>query len=96
MLGDIGGIIAIIGVIVLPVTSGDTALRSLRLMISETFHIKQKSVGRRMMLAIPIFALALGVLIWAKNDPNGFNTIWKYFGLCEKFTLTAAILWQSV
>ena len=87
MLGDIGGIIAIIGVIILPVTSGDTALRSLRLMISETFHIKQKSVGRRMILAIPIFTLALGVLIWAKNDPNGFNTIWKYFGWANQ-TLT--------
>jgi carbon starvation protein CstA len=87
MLGDIGGIIAIIGVIIFPITSGDTALRSLRLMISETFHIRQKSIGSRMMLAMPIFALALGVLIWAKNDANGFNTIWRYFGWANQ-TLT--------
>ena len=87
MLGGIGGIIAIIGVIVFPITSGDTALRSVRLMISETFHIKQKSVASRMMVALPVFALALGVLIWAKNDPNGFNTIWKYFGWANQ-TLT--------
>ncbi len=87
MLGSIGGTIAIIGVIIFPITSGDTALRSLRLMISETFHIKQKSIGSRMLLAVPIFALALGVLIWAKNDANGFNTIWRYFGWANQ-TLT--------
>lgn len=87
MLGPVGGIIAVIGVIVLPVTSGDTALRSLRLMIAETFHIKQRSIGRRMALAVPIFALAAGVLIWAKNDANGFNTIWRYFGWANQ-TLT--------
>ena len=87
MLGNIGGIVAIIGVIIFPITSGDTALRSLRLMISETFHIKQKTIGSRMLLAVPIFALALGVLIWAKNDANGFNTIWRYFGWANQ-TLT--------
>ena len=80
MLGSVGGVMAIIGVIIFPVTSGDTALRSLRLMISETFSIKQKSIRSRIFLAVPIFSLALGVLIWAKNDANGFNTIWRYFG----------------
>ncbi len=87
LLGDVGGAIAIIGVIILPITSGDTALRSMRLMISETFHIKQDSISKRMLLALPIFILALVVLIWAKNDPNGFNTIWRYFGWANQ-TLT--------
>ena len=80
MLGNIGGIIAIIGVIVLPVSTGDTAFRSLRLMIAETFHIKQETIRRRLMLSFVIFAFAAGLLIWAKNDMNGFNTIWRYFG----------------
>ncbi len=80
MLGDIGGVIAIIGVIILPITTGDTALRSLRLMIAETLHIKQENSVQRILLAIPLFALTAGILIWAKNDPNGFNVIWKYFG----------------
>ncbi|MBQ4311548.1 MAG: carbon starvation protein A, partial [Oscillospiraceae bacterium] len=80
MLGNIGGIIAIIGVIILPVTTGDTALRSLRLTVAETFHIRQQTAAQRILLALPIFVLTLGILIWAKNDPNGFNTIWKYFG----------------
>ena len=80
MLGDIGGMIAIIGVIILPITTGDTALRSLRLVTAETFHIKQKNAVQRILLAAPIFTVALALLIWAKNDPNGFNVIWKYMG----------------
>ena len=80
MLGDVGGIIAIIGVIVLPVSTGDTAFRSLRLMIAETFHIKQETVRKRMTLAFVIFTLAVGLLIWAKTNSDGFNIIWRYFG----------------
>jgi carbon starvation protein CstA len=80
MLGNAGGIIAIIGVIILPISTGDTAFRSLRLMIAETFHIRQDSVKRRLVLSGMIFMLALGLVIWAKNDSNGFNTIWRYFG----------------
>ena len=80
MLGDIGGVIAIIGVVILPITTGDTALRSLRLVTAETFHIKQKTAVQRILLALPIFAVTLALLIWAKNDPNGFNVIWRYMG----------------
>ena len=59
-LGPVGGAIALIGVIVLPVTSGDTALRALRLTIADTFHIKQDNNARRLMLATPIFVLVFG------------------------------------
>ena len=97
MLGPVGGIIAIIGVIVLPITSGDTALRSLRLIISDTFHIKQDKNIKRIMLAIPVFALAYLVLIWAKLDSNGFNTIWRYFGWSNQtlavFALASILIW---
>ena len=97
MLGSIGGIIAIIGVIVLPVTSGDTALRSLRLIIADTFHIKQDRNIKRILLALPVFALAYAVLVWAKMDANGFNTIWRYFGWSNQtlavFALTAILIW---
>ena len=80
MLGDFGGVIAIIGVIVLPVSTGDTAFRSLRLTIAETFHIKQETIRKRMRLSLVIFALAIGLLVWAKIEPDGFNIIWRYFG----------------
>ncbi len=97
MLGPVGGIIAVIGVIVLPVTSGDTALRSLRLILTDVFHLKQNNNKKRISLAIPVFAAVYAVLIWAKNDPNGFNTIWKYFGWSNQtlavFALASITIW---
>lgn len=97
MLGSVGGVIAIIGVILLPVTSGDTALRSLRLIIADTFNINQEKSGKRILLALPVFVLAYGVLIWAKTDANGFNTIWRYFGWSNQtlavFALASIMIW---
>jgi carbon starvation protein CstA len=79
MLGSIGGIIAILGVIVLPITSGDTALRSLRLMIAEALGIDQKPWAKRLAISIFIFAGTLGVLVWSKFSAGGFNLLWRYF-----------------
>ena len=74
-----GGIIALIGVIVLPITSGDTALRALRLSLSETLHIDQSTNGKRIKLAVPIFALVIAILVFAKTNADGFNILWRYF-----------------
>ncbi len=97
MLGPVGGVIAIIGVIVLPVTSGDTALRSLRLILADTFHIKQEKRMSRILLSLPVFAVAFGVLIWAKVNPNGFHVIWRYFGWSNQtlsvFALASILIW---
>ncbi|MCR5791593.1 MAG: carbon starvation protein A [Lachnospiraceae bacterium] len=80
LLGTVGGTIGIIGVIVLPITSGDTALRSVRLMIADALHIKQQSVWKRVLFALPIFVLVYICLIAAKLNPSGFNVVWRYFG----------------
>ena len=97
MLGPVGGIIAIIGVIILPITSGDTALRSLRLILSDALHIRQDSRVKRILLAVPVFAVVFVVLIWAKMDANGFNTIWRYFGWSNQtlsiFALSSILIW---
>ena len=97
MLGSVGGIIAIIGVILLPITSGDTAFRSLRLMIADTFKIRQDKKIKRLSLAFAIFALAFGVLIFAKVNPNGFNIIWRYFGWSNQtvtiFATASILVW---
>ena len=97
MLGPIGGLIAIVGVIILPVTSGDTALRSMRLILADTLHIPQNTVIKRILLALPVFILALVTVIWAKFDPNGFNTIWRYFGWSNQtlavFAMVAIAIW---
>ena len=79
MLGSIGGIIAIVGIIVLPITSGDTALRSLRIMISDAFHIDTTKKKNNLLLALIIFAIVAGILVFAKANTSGFNVLWRYF-----------------
>lgn len=78
-LGNIGAIFAIIGVIVLPITSGDTAFRALRLMIGEQFHIDQMKYRNRIAICAVIFTLAAVLLVFAKTNPNGFSILWRYF-----------------
>ena len=98
MLGDWGGSLAIIGVIILPISTGDTALRALRLTIAELFHIEQKKMGQRLFLALPLFVLVTVILIWAKNDPNGFSVIWRYFGWANQtvsiFVTSSIMVWM--
>ena len=77
MLGSVGGIIAIIGVIVLPITSGDTSLRSLRIMISDAFHIDTTKKRNNLILALMIFAVVAGILVYAKANTSGFNILWR-------------------
>ena len=79
MLGNIGGVIALIGVIVLPVTSGDTALRSLRIIISDAAHIDTTKKRNSLMVALPIFAVVAVILVFAKLSPDGFKILWRYF-----------------
>lgn len=79
LLGNIGGIVAILGVIVLPITSGDTALRALRLMIADFLNIDQKSSSKRFILSAVIFAFVAIILVYAKLSTEGFNVLWRYF-----------------
>ena len=99
-LGPVGGIIALIGVIVLPITSGDTALRALRLTISDTFHMKQDSNAKRLGLAVTVFALVAVILVWAKFDSNGFNVLWRYFAwsnqMISLFALAGIAIWMCI
>ena len=98
ILGNVGGIIALIGVIVLPITSGDTALRALRLTISESLHIDQSSNKKRLSLAAIIFALVAVILVYSKMDPNGFQTLWRYFAWSNQtlslFAFLAITIWM--
>ncbi len=84
LLGSVGGIIAILGVIVLPISSGDTALRAIRLMIAETFKLDQKKLKNRLILSTGIFLVAFGVLLWAKLSTDGFNILWRYFAFANQ------------
>ena len=86
-LGKVGAVIAVIGVVVCPITSGDTAFRSLRLTI-DAFNSDQKSVSRRLVVSIPIFALAY---LCCKMD---FSTVWNYVGIANQ-TLATLVLWTA-
>ena len=79
MLGSIGGMVAILGVIVLAITSGDTALRSLRLMLGDALHIDQHKKINAFTLAFMLFAVVGVVLYYAKIDKSGFALLWRYF-----------------
>ena len=92
MLGSVGGVIAIIGVIVLPITSGDTALRSLRLIIGDALGIHRDSKHKHFLLALVIFGVVAVVLVYSKLDHDGFNTLWQYFSWANETTAVFAFM----
>ena len=91
-LGVFGGILALLGVVAAPITSGDTAFRSARLIIAETIHLDQKPIVKRLMVSIPLFGVAILLLLWQVESPDGFDTIWRYFGWANQ-TLSVFTLW---
>ena len=94
LLGKFGGILAVVGVIVCPITSGDTAFRSARLILAEMFGLDQKKIKNRLLLTVPLLA-AGGLLTWfAIVNDNGFQTIWRYFSWSNQ-TLAMIALWVS-
>lgn len=94
VLGTFGGILAVVGVIVCPITSGDTAFRSARLILAETFHLDQKKIKNRLLITIPLLA-AGGLLTWfALVNDNGFQIIWRYFSWSNQ-TLAMIALWVA-
>lgn len=88
LLGSFGGVLAVLGVIVLPITSGDTAFRAARLTIAEAINISQKERLKRLAIAIPLFAI--GILL----SQVDFNIIWRYFGFSNQM-LAAISLWTG-
>ena len=91
-LGTLGGILAMLGVVAAPITSGDTALRSARLIIAEFIHLEQRSIMKRIWICIPLFGLTFLLLYYNIENPDGFNIIWSYFGWANQ-TLAVFMLW---
>ena len=91
-LGTIGGIVAILGIVAAPITSGDTALRSARLIIADFLHMEQKSIRRRLLISIPLFLITAATLVYSLADADGFKIIWRYFAWCNQ-TLSVFTLW---
>lgn len=91
-LGLFGGILAMLGVVAAPITSGDTALRSARLIVADFLKMDQKSIRRRLYICIPLFAVTMALLIWQMSDPSGFKIIWSWFGWSNQ-ALSVFTLW---
>ena len=91
-LGVAGGILALLGVVAAPITSGDTAFRSARLIIADFIHLQQLAIRNRLMVCIPMFACAIALLAWQMSDAKGFETIWGWFGWSNQ-TLAVFMLW---
>lgn len=88
LLGIVGGFLAVLGVIVLPITSGDTSFRSARLILAEFFKCSQQSAGSRLVLALPMFCI--GALLTQID----FGVIWRYFGVANQMT-AVIMLWTA-
>ena len=93
-LGIAGGILAVLGVVAAPITSGDTAFRSARLIIADFLHLPQRAIAKRLQVCLPLFAAAIVLLLWQIEDKDGFNIIWRYFGWANQ-SLAVFVLWAA-
>ena len=88
-LGIVGSILAILGVVAAPITSGDTAFRSARLIIADVFHIEQRTKWKRLLICIPIFAAGVALTF------IDFAVVWRYFAWTNQ-ALASVVLWCIV
>lgn len=86
-LGIVGSILVLFGVVAAPITSGDTAFRSARLIVADSLHIDQRSIVKRLLVSIPLFALGIGIAFM------DFDVIWRYFAWSNQ-TLAVFTLWM--
>ena len=85
-LGTAGGILAVLGVIAAPITSGDTALRSARLIAADFMNMKQRKIMKRLIVSLPIFAICFIVMLLP------YEALWRYFAWCNQ-VLAVFTLW---
>ena len=91
-LGVVGAVLAMLGVVAAPITSGDTAFRSGRLIVAEWLKMDQRPIPKRLYICVPMFACSIAMLVWQIENPDGFNTIWQYFGWSNQ-ALSVFTLW---
>lgn len=92
-LGTAGGVLAVLGVIAAPITSGDTALRSARLIAADFMNIKQQHISKRLMVSIPLFLCCFAIMLMP------YDALWRYFAWCNQvlsvFTLWTLTVWLA-
>ena len=93
-MGLIGGILAVFGVVACPITSGDTAFRSARLTIADALKFDQKPIKNRLVVALPLFAAGVLLVLFSLGSAKNFNIIWRYFSWSNQ-TLATIGLWAA-
>jgi carbon starvation protein CstA len=93
-LGAFGGVLAVLGVVICPITSGDTAFRSARLTIADILKFDQKPIKNRFVIAIPLFAIGVALVLFALSSNANFMIIWRYFAWSNQ-TLATIALWAA-
>lgn len=86
-LGKVGAILALLGVVAAPITSGDTAFRGARLIVADIFKIDQRPIVKRFAVCIPLFIVGYGITL------VNFDIVWRYFAWANQ-TLAAVVLWS--
>ncbi len=85
-----------LAIIILPITSGDTALRGLRITIADALNLEQKKIINRLVIAVPIVICVLGILIWAKTNADSFTFIWRYFTFFNQLIAIPTLICATV
>ena len=88
--------IVTIAVVVLPITSGDTALRGLRIIISESLKLNQKFIKNRLIIVVPLSFIIIGIIFWAKMNADSFSVVWRYFNFFNQLIAIPTFLYASV
>ncbi|MCR5820912.1 MAG: carbon starvation protein A [Bacteroidaceae bacterium] len=91
-LGIAGSILALLGVVAAPITTGGSSFRAARLILAEAFGFNQTSARSRLLLSLPVFAVGIALLMWQIGNPSGFSTVWQYVAWGTQ-AMAAVTLW---
>ena len=91
-LGIAGSILALLGVVAAPITTGGSSFRTARLILAESFGLNQTSKQSRLLLSLPVFAVGIALLAWQIGNPSGFGTVWQYVAWGTQL-MAAVTLW---
>ena len=95
-LGSVAGGVTIIGVVVLAITSGDTALRSTRMALGEMLKVDQKPIANRLLICFVLLQIVAGLLWWSNQSAKSFNMLWNYFSWGNQILAVTTLLAGSV
>ena len=88
--------IVTLAVVVLPITSGDTALRGFRIIISEALKLNQQIIKNRLIIVVPVAILIVAIILWAKMNADSFSIVWRYFNFFNQLIAIPTFLYATV